>query len=935
MNDDHRRLIIVMCIAFLISFCIYALLNYDCNVSSDAMTYLNFGGSLAKGNYYFDYPPEKAVLKIAEGEADNTILFRHLLLNGKSISFVGIGYPLFLAMFIGAGGIFAPIFANTLVYILLFLSIYGLTNQIFINHSYRGYISLTAILLFFLVIRADYLTLGPHSAKSFLQPFRDPLSFLFVTSGYYFFLKFTNKQRIIFLMVSTLLIGFACTVRETSVISAVPLGLLFIAKYFKEKQIKFIRHGLLAILFFIVGVSPLLVQNKINTGRFYYSTQMLWEDVKQAEDVRAVDKENSGKNFMPGIHYKNFPRTSKEILRTLYKQYKIICLLLLLSGIYFGRKSLEIKYLAVPFIILYFLFFGSYNKNQWRYIAVIHMMVVPVISLGAIEFCKLIKLKRFLSIGMFFFFIFVIYSMLINAPDKLFQVDQARRFKVDFEESVPADSAVIAERRMRSIIDYFTTAHAFRPDDFVRPRYGVTLKSGIESMLDTLPGVYYFDNEDLDEELQHRFNHTPVTRQMILEHFNLVPERHFHGANYNLEYMFGKEFCTLSKIERWKDRTVVFDIEIAEPKDSVLIINARELWGGNVDRNYAHLYLNEEMIGDSISNGINYVFLSKSMLQDEGRSFTMISDAPLPGNMEPQVLNMYDDVEVDFGIASVPLDIHHISREGLVSGYKSNPSFRRIVSGARVEIPTIRCPGSTIMLVCRMGLETEDDTAKCTIEFKLNGNTQSIVEAMSRKEFNIFSFPLNDKDIAGDVSDLEIDILMTDDQGRNLSVSDAYLAVDKFIVQRYDNNAEQLFIDVGENDLMFIHSGLYNKEKHLKENTIRWTSGTSVINLPFFVPGEAQVLTIDVWGRPKTAGEPVCEVFINDTVIGEFKVASESKQTFSFTIPKHILINGFNELTLITPAWKPSDVLGVIDQRELGIMLDSITLGPINDNSPD
>ena len=93
---------------------------YDCNVSSDAMTYLNFGRSLAKGNYYFDYPPEKAVLKITEGDAGNNILFRHLLLNGKSTSFVGIGYPLFLAMFIGAGGIFAPVFANTIVYILLF-----------------------------------------------------------------------------------------------------------------------------------------------------------------------------------------------------------------------------------------------------------------------------------------------------------------------------------------------------------------------------------------------------------------------------------------------------------------------------------------------------------------------------------------------------------------------------------------------------------------------------------------------------------------------------------------------------------------------------------------------------------------------------------------------------------------------------------------------
>ena len=67
-------------------------------------------------------------------------------------------------------------------------------------------------------------------------------------------------------------------------------------------------------------------------------------------------------------------------------------------------------------------------------------------------------------------------------------------------------------------------------------------------------------------------------------------------------------------------------------------------------------------------------------------------------------------------------------------------------------------------------------------------------------------------------------------------------------------------------------------------------------------------------------------VSVQDTEVGRFSVKPDTRQAFEMTVPRNVLSAGLNELTVVTPTWRPTDVLGTSDQRELGIMLDSVIL---------
>ena len=56
------------------------------------------------------------------------------------------------------------------------------------------------------------------------------------------------------------------------------------------------------------------------------------------------------------------------------------------------------------------------------------------------------------------------------------------------------------------------------------------------------------------------------------------------------------------------------------------------------------------------------------------------------------------------------------------------------------------------------------------------------------------------------------------------------------------------------------------------------------------------------------------------------KIDIKDLQTISIEIPDGIVIEGFNDILINVPAWKPSEQYGTADFRELGIMLDSITI---------
>ncbi len=929
-----KYIAVTVLIAFLVLFCLFAILNHDADVHSDPDIYLSVARSLASGDYYADYPPQRLLTDNLPGKGPYKGFPGHIIKDGRAVPFVGIAYPLFLSLFFLVDGIYAALFANAVVFVCFFIVLYIFAGILFKENRNYQIIAVVSLLVYFLINRDHIIYL--------LRSWRDPLSFTLMLGGFCSYLKFFGSDRKkLYLALTALLIGLSVAVRETSAICLLPMGLLYLVKGIRNKALHPVKYGSIFIIFLLVGSSILLVQNYVNTGNPLYPTQSAAYKVWVPKHTLTISK-SDGTSLIPGTSLKSFPQTSTAYLKQLWHQYGIVLTALFFLGVLRSAKRDEIRYFLVPFIITYFIFYGFYYNSPWRYLFVIHMTTVPIIAFGAMEILDTtLKLKRkYLLIGLTLCFLSTAYSMFAAKPEKAFRLTHARRFKNDLNSVLPANSLIIAERKMRSNIDYFTDSYCVRFDDFVRPEHGITVKKGLQYYMKNFENVFFFDSKDRD--YHHIYDHTPITRQKILDCFDLVHCREFDGETYNLEELFGRRFCTLWKLERWRENVVSQNIEVDNVEDCILRINARKLWNGEFERENARLYLNDRLFTASISDGINYFNLPKEYLREEESTVKLTSDAPLPRHIDAEILDLQEDIVIYFGAASIPLDTNYIAEKFITANpdcyklaFEPNPSHRDIVNGAKIKIPTVRTAQAALLLHTRMMLTTKANDAAFVLTFLLNGKRQAERVISDLDEWQWVKLPLSNNDIKGEMSELTVNVRIADPHAeisRDTQSPEYFLSIDRFVIRRYKNDIRDLFVDIGAKDNLYVMSGFHDREAFPKRNSVRWTRGTATVNLPSFQRGSDLLMTIIAFGAHPKVGELTTEVSLNSHRIGEMNVKPEIKQSFQFRLPEEILSTAFNELVLKTPTWSPSAALGTKDHRELGIAVDSIRLWLADEN---
>ncbi len=925
-----RNLVLIVFIAFLILFCVFAALNYNCLVQSDPSTYLSFARSISKGDYFVDYPPERLLLENLPSDNYYAGFYSRVISDGRSFPFVAIIYPLFLSLFFLLGGIYAPFFANAVVFAALFVALYVFTGLIFRGHKNYRFMAILTVLLYFLLNKGKIISL--------LRCYRDPLSYLFIIIGFCFYLMFfrTEKKRK-YLALTALFIGFACSVRETSAICLLPMGLLYLIRGIRDKSLHVFRYGSVFFIFLVIGSSPLIVQNSINTGHPLHSTQNLVRGGLEHENDWG-DKTDIAGFVVPGSKLEYFPKTSSRYLKKLWRTYGTIPLILLIAGFVYGRRSDEIKYLLLPFIASYFLFYSFFSVALWRYLFVIQIAAVPVIAFAVVRFTdSAVKSRKKYVYRVLLLLMFALsaYSMFGKMPEKQFRIAEAMRFKKDFDNIIPANSAVIAEATMRSHIDYFTDSYCFRFDDFVRPEHGISAVTGLKYYMANFQNVYFFDNVDLS--LLHKYNHTPSVKGQILEHFDLIAQEEFHADEYNLRKLFGKPFCTLWKLEKWGENFAEQSIEIEKFEDSILRINARKLWNNDLERMNAKLYFNDELLSSSIVDGVNYFYLPKELMQKGASIVKLASDAPVPANIDPVIFSVRKPIIINIDKKPRIIEANYVLDDFHWETRREDTAGSSLVAKARIKIPTIKYPESFLLVSCRIRVISET-ASDCILTFLLNGKKQSelrITGADGRKNRKNMKFPIDDDDITADTSELLLNVEIINPQTAEELYSQnllSFLSIDHVTVHRQDNSGSRILIDIGSDDDILLGSGFYNKERFAEGQTARWTKDEARVYLPYMRRKGKLSLEISASGASKEVGDIMSEVFINDHKIGEIKVPPVSRKRFVLEVPDEILVTGFNDLMFKTPTWRPSDFLSSTDNRELGILLESITLHYVDES---
>ena len=140
--------------------------------------------------------------------------------------------------------------------------------------------------------------------------------------------------------------------------------------------------------------------------------------------------------------------------------------------------------------------------------------------------------------------------------------------------------------------------------------------------------------------------------------------------------------------------------------------------------------------------------------------------------------------------------------------------------------------------------------------------------------------------------------------------------------------AGDVALDVGVNDDVNVLR-FHAKERHANGTTFRWSRDVSYINLQG-VTGDDHTLTLvmDDGRRPAQVPPASVEVSMNDQVLGRIAVGSDFKP-YTLPIPPALAAAAGASgtpvrLKLVTNVWRPKAVLGVPDDRDLGVMVDRV-----------
>ncbi len=135
-------------------------------------------------------------------------------------------------------------------------------------------------------------------------------------------------------------------------------------------------------------------------------------------------------------------------------------------------------------------------------------------------------------------------------------------------------------------------------------------------------------------------------------------------------------------------------------------------------------------------------------------------------------------------------------------------------------------------------------------------------------------------------------------------------------------------LDVGVNDDVNVLR-FHAKETHANGTTFRWSRDVSYINLQG-VGADDQTITLvmDDGRRPAQVPRASVEVSMNDQVLGRVAVGSDFRP-YTLPIPPPLAAAAGASgkpvrLKLVTNVWSPKAVLGVPDDRDLGVMVDRV-----------
>ena len=141
----------------------------------------------------------------------------------------------------------------------------------------------------------------------------------------------------------------------------------------------------------------------------------------------------------------------------------------------------------------------------------------------------------------------------------------------------------------------------------------------------------------------------------------------------------------------------------------------------------------------------------------------------------------------------------------------------------------------------------------------------------------------------------------------------------------------ELEVDIGADDELYARQFYAQETVVGRDVTFRWSQGESSILLPA-IDDQTQAVTLwlNVGSRPPNAQPAHVDVYLNERYLGAAEPTADFRP-FPFEIPPDVVseIESSEDtpvLRMVTTTWNPNTLFGSNDTRNLGVMMDRVTL---------
>ncbi len=772
-----------------------------------------------------------------------------------------------------------------------------------------------------LLAAALFAVMNPGHLLELQNPYREALAFVLLLSGLCLLFSLYRRGGFWRAALAAVFIGLATAVRETCALLVLPAGLLLLYNAWRTRSARW-AGGLAAFAGMLaLGLLPILLHNHAVTGRF-------WIPSYAVEKWLAVFGGDSGGRFhipIPGMDLGNFLPTGERLLAALAARYSAGGIVLFATGLVVAarRRNAAVFVFVLPALLVNLLFYSFWYTVSWRLSFVMDLFAIPVMAMGGAAVLEALARRRLLLRGAAWcvtaWAAFVVLRDAGANGDRL-KVWQISRLQAYLQPQLRQPAALTvpnhASQMLCWLLDlpYAEMTLAFYAVDATGGRFeDVLAAAGRTNISLAAAGNVYGYGPDLP----------PILSQW----FEFLPEVSLDKAPVPLEVYGQPLTAPLFRIAPW--RTTEVHRVVAAPDsggDYLLTVDGLRLWD-YPGRTWCRLSVNGQTISDSLSNGVSFFAVSRSLERNDDLDIRISSDAPLPADPLIEVQPFNSDVHLPFGFRTNGWN-YSLLPSGFTATYPWGQDGFLLFDEGDMRLPKLgdaaREYFAEFSLVSHVAdgravfltISSRWDTVRCALPAGSADQraTIGLGPATGALEWTWLRWTLDSSNRTA--------------REAAIKVLDANLRALPFRPSR------RLAVDVGATgDENYLLDGFYRPERHRQKTSVRWTATRCLVRAPVRKTEAPLTFTVRCFAvRPPN--RPALPRFtVNGWPIpeNEIRIADlrERVEEYRFSVPPSRVREGASQvLEIASEPWVPAEGGTHRDTRRLGLLVDAIEVGP-------